>query len=175
MGTPILKIRRSHDRLIFSMVIPIPTRRQLYIETILRYQGCRKFAQHYRAWLLRDGTFVYWFCSVYGRVSMAMNIYLLDDFIRKILKHRGVNKMRDFWWTTFHLHFDEWMLLYFHSDFSEVCCWGPNGNKRSFVTNALEFDVFATEPSMHELSGLNNWISNFPLTQWHYKLSSVNL
>ena len=33
MGIPVLKIRRSRDRLIFNMGIPILVRRQLYIET----------------------------------------------------------------------------------------------------------------------------------------------
>ena len=33
MVIPMLKIRRSYDRLIFNMGIPIPVRRGLYIET----------------------------------------------------------------------------------------------------------------------------------------------
>ena len=36
MGIPMLKIRRSRDRLIFNMVIPILVRRHLYIETCPR-------------------------------------------------------------------------------------------------------------------------------------------
>ena len=33
IGIPMLKIRRSHDRLIFNMGIPIPGKDGLYIET----------------------------------------------------------------------------------------------------------------------------------------------
>ena len=36
MGIPMLKIRRSRDRLIFNMGIPILVRRHLYIETAPR-------------------------------------------------------------------------------------------------------------------------------------------
>ena len=36
IGIPMLKIRRSHDRLIFNMGIPIPGKDGLYIETGLR-------------------------------------------------------------------------------------------------------------------------------------------
>ena len=38
MGIPMLKIRRSQDRLIFNMGIPILVRRHLYIETVPRLQ-----------------------------------------------------------------------------------------------------------------------------------------
>ena len=34
MGIPMLNIRRSRDRLIFNMGIPILVRRQLYVETV---------------------------------------------------------------------------------------------------------------------------------------------
>ena len=39
MGIPVLKIRRSRDRLIFNMGIPILVRRHLYIETALRFRS----------------------------------------------------------------------------------------------------------------------------------------
>ena len=37
IGIPMLKIRRSRDRLIFNMGIPIPVRRHLYTETVPRW------------------------------------------------------------------------------------------------------------------------------------------
>ena len=45
-GIPMLKIRRSQDRLIFNMGIPIPVRRHIYIETPRRVQCHRKSSRH---------------------------------------------------------------------------------------------------------------------------------
>ena len=41
MGIPMLKIRRSRDRLIFNIGIPIPVKKHLYIETAPSYPSHR--------------------------------------------------------------------------------------------------------------------------------------
>ena len=53
LGIPMLKIRRSCDRLNFNMRIPIPGKDGLYIETVLSFARCSNISQMlllYKTW-----------------------------------------------------------------------------------------------------------------------------
>ena len=69
-----LKIRRSHDPLIINMVIPIPWKDGLYIETGLRSSFTLIHFLHYGSWnIVDDFIGMSWLLSARGGKSVKFN------------------------------------------------------------------------------------------------------